>query len=338
MAESNPRDEEAAEEAGPKKAGIPIDKLMGRIKGLMLDTDANGFMWSELSDAPSLAEKPKRDLKGKRFAGLHDEPWKFSLAVEMTLFARSDDVSPGGTWPYEKFQDRIEAQGHFLPDGLSIEDAVTIVEGDLLRMSPATPKKPAWYEANIEIPMHRRRTSGLMGAPSKDQLESADSTLEWLTPTTRDPELEHSVVTFLDIQRAPDVLDSLLATLEGGDSAPIDASEARSEMSAPELAAQTSERRMAVRTASVLARQVASNIESREAMHEWLRDTTERRLDVSSDPQEWNASSSPLVIEAALRAGQVPPTSEDFRRHCEWAAAEYLAALRSSSQSGRSPR
>ena len=298
-----------------------MDKLMGRIKGLMLDTDANGFIWSEPSDAPSLAEKPKRDLKGKRFAGLRDEPWKFSLAVEMALFARSDDISPGGTWPYEKFQDRIEAQGHFLPDGLSIEDAVTIVEGDLLRMSPATPKKPAWYEANIEIPMHRRRTSGLMGTASKDQLESSDSTLEWLTPTTRDPELEHSVVTFLDIQRAPALLRAKLTSIESG---------IPGETGTFESAGQPLMHRLkALRTAVVLAETITSGLRTRDEMHTWLRDALDMREDISEDPREWEPSTSPLIIDAATRAQQVDPQQPEFSQHCRLAADEYIKALRS---------
>lgn len=244
-----------------------------------------------------LAARPKRDLETqKRFAPLRADPWKLTLAIEMAFFARSSDVS-GTDWPWDALSDALAAAGQELPEGMRIDDAVKVVIADLIRLAPATPKKDAWYDANIARPMGERLAATGLGA---SELPSDDEALgAWLRARSRDLDLDSLSVLRADVQAAPSRIEAELVRLE----------------SLPE-SDEVIRRRMALEGALGLARLVAADAGSMEAFRFWLRAASE---EVDGIPVEWSNYPQLRALEKMNEA--LHGSSADPRHREAWTLA-----------------
>jgi hypothetical protein len=248
-----------------------------------------------------LAARPDRDLETqKRFAALRADPWKLTLATEMAFFARSSDVSVT-EWPWDAFSDALASAGQELPGGMRIDDAVNVVIADLIRLAPATPKKDAWYDANIARPMGERLAATGLGA---SELPSDDESLgAWLRARSRDIDLDSMSVLRADVQAAPARLEAKLTRLDA----------------LPE-SDEVIRRRFAVEGALKLARQVAADAGSMEAFRLWLRAASEDVSDAGAPVKILD----PWLLATGVGAGN---GSNDARARVRDVVIDYLAVV-----------
>ena len=283
------------------------------IKNLYIDVER--AQWDD-----GLAKQPVRDLrKNKRFAELRADPWKFELAVLMVRFARSSDVS-SDTWPYERFEHKLNMGGTPIPYELDVPQAIAIVSDDLRRLAPATANTVAWYEANIERPLAQRATQTRFGASHLDD----EQTGTWLRGRTSDVDLEQLSVTAMDIGRAPSVLARWREECERElktDTGAHGTSRADDTTTHLTLASHLE----ALVTAHALASALADNAAGLADFREWIRYLSEGQDGFGIEGE--SAIIGQTVMEAALETGMVPPDSPGFVKHCRLAALLYLTAL-----------
>ena len=115
-----------------------------------------------------LAAQPRRDLEGPRFAERLDEPWKVELAHRMARHARSTDPCRG-VWPYERFDEALERAGKPIPDHLTLEQAVRMVDAALRTSSVK------WYDNNIARPLGRRAAATRVGTQAIDEADEPEA-------------------------------------------------------------------------------------------------------------------------------------------------------------------
>lgn len=301
----------------------------------------------------NMTERPDTSLRqNKEFGELQAIPWKLNLAIEMAWFARSDDLS-SDIWPYKRFQDRLVAKGTPLPFGISIARAVAIVSSDLERLTlPKTPRAKAWedgtwYERNISRPMARRIGATSLGAPSlsvddtgqDSEINGAaeDSTgalgsfpqIDWLTGRTRDLDLETMTVPHLDVGRAPQVLDDLLASARRQvqvyrNAAPADVSgEERLDRAIQLLESHE----LALAIAAQFAKNVAAEVLTMEEFRGWLMRIDSTRDVGAETPSASDFWSSSPFAQVAIDSRATDPTSPSFVHIVAAAAIQYGFAL-----------
>ena len=283
------------------------------IKNLYIDVER--AQWDD-----GLAKQPVRDLrKNKRFAELRADPWKFELAVLMVRFARSSDVS-SDTWPYERFEHKLNMGGTPIPYELDVPQAIAIVSDDLRRLAPATANTKAWYEANIERPLAQRATQTRFGASHLDD----EQTGTWLRRRTIDVDLEELAVTATDIERAPAVIAAWRRAkqTELAQVTEVGAGSSEADDSQGGTLRWTLK---ALATAEELATLVAADSKLWTDFRAWIRDISERDEWINIETATRGVRA--VVIKAALDARQVSESSPEFSRHCEFAASLYLRAL-----------
>jgi len=149
-----------------RKLALPQDCTKEELEALIRAREVKG-------------QRPDRDLsEAKKWSHLQQDPWKLRLAIEMTWFARSTDVV-SSLWNYDSLTKKLADADLALPTGLTIQQAVAMVETDLRA-------DPRWYDVNIARPMGQRLSSTSVGTESMSRDD--DDNGEWARGKNTDHE------------------------------------------------------------------------------------------------------------------------------------------------------
>lgn len=182
----------------------------------MSNTANTTMTWTDLVEAAAtdaireqavhehgLVSRPDRSLRDNaKFAAIQRERWKLQLASDMAYFVRSVDTF--SDWNYDGLKARLEDANLALPSGMTIADAVAIVDRDIRDCSLT------WYDKNIARPMGVRAssvqvgTASLSGEPDTGHTESA-----WMRGVSTDHDAHDLATICADLTTAAARLEKL---------------------------------------------------------------------------------------------------------------------------------